>query len=149
LYFVGDPYCPNTNVKALLSGLSDCTGKIIYMKYDSCDGKTLGSCKSGSKGCSFYFKMSEVGVRTMYACIDKNSDGDFNDPGEQSSEPIDITCNYCTSLYRCNRLSQCGGWCKQCGGTDGKSVNQFHKGVCLNPDETCQYTYEIGWCGAK
>jgi hypothetical protein len=110
LFFAEDPFCPNTKFRVKFSGLSHCSPRKIYLKEDDCNGNTLGSCKVGSKGCSLYIKMSEVGNHTLAACIDKNDDGDFTDAGEQKIGNALIDCHFCLTRTKCNSLLVCEGW---------------------------------------
>jgi len=121
--FERDPFCPNTNFKVKFSGLSHCSPRKVYLKENDCNGKILGSCTLGSKGCTLYLKMSELGNHPIAACIDKNSDGDFNDSGEQKISNVLINCHACTGRTKCNSLPICGGWCES---------------RCLNQGEICE-----------
>jgi hypothetical protein len=121
--FERDPFCPNTKFKVKFSGLSHCSPRKVYLKENDCNGNILGSCTLGSNGCMLYLKMSESGNHTVVACIDKNNDGDFNDPGEQKISNVLINCHACTGRTKCNSLPICGGWCAS---------------KCLNQGEICE-----------
>lgn len=141
---LNDP-CPGTNLRAVISGVNGCSGKIAYLKEDSCDGKTIGFCTVGISSCLATFKISEVGDHTLVACLDKNGNGNFGDLGDQASKIIDVTCNACRTQTYCNSLSQCGGWCLTC---NGKLSNPFKQSICLNTWQTCSYSCQIGYCSA-
>jgi len=86
-----NPTSPSSTVTANADNLSNCNGKTIYIKdYTGCaSGVTICSCTSSSTGCSCTFTApSSPGQYGYYACIDKNGDGDFADPGEQSDKAI-------------------------------------------------------------
>jgi len=83
----------------------------------------LKTCRSASKGCSFYMKMQEVGNHTVAACIDMNSDGDFNDFGESEIASVSIDCHFCTTRTKCNSLDACNGW-------------SYAQRLCLNEGES-------------
>src|SRR3989338_8392395 len=65
------------------SGLSNCAGKTVYFKQDSCSGTEVSSCaiSSPGTGCSgnAFTSSGSPGEYTYFACIDKNGDSDFND----------------------------------------------------------------------
>jgi hypothetical protein len=119
-----DPYCPDTRVKATISGLSHCVGRTAYMKEDSCDGPTIDKCRVGSIGCNIYFKMSEVGSHDIVVCVDKNLDGDYSGSGEQIDTTVTIDCHSCMSKVWCNSRLTCNDWCSSTK-------------MCLNIGETC------------
>jgi len=124
LTFTRDPYCPDTDIVATISGLSHCNNKIAYLKEDSCDGTILGQCRVGSSSCTVNFRMSEVGTHQIVACVDKDSNGNFNNPGEQVSSSVKIDCHSCTTRIYCNSKSSCNGWC-------------LASKTCLNVGESC------------
>jgi len=92
-----NPTSPSSTVTASADNLSNCNGKTIYIKdYNGCaSGSTVCSCTSSSTGCSCTFTApSSPGQYDYYACIDKNGNGNFADPGEQSSK---VTLNVISS----------------------------------------------------
>ncbi|MFH1474203.1 MAG: cellulase family glycosylhydrolase [Candidatus Aenigmatarchaeota archaeon] len=83
---------PDDSVIPSASGLTDCGGKTIYFKNDSCAGTEVSSCTLTDGECtgSSFTAPSSEGLYTYYACIDKNSDGDFTDSGDYSSKTLDV-----------------------------------------------------------
>ncbi len=78
-------------VKPSASGLSDCTGKSIKFRRNSCSGTAVSSCISGSAGCAGpAFIAPAPGTYTYYACINKNNENGFNDPGEKDSKVLTV-----------------------------------------------------------
>jgi len=122
--FLKDPYCPGTPFTVAVSGLSHCTGRIAYLREDSCDGRTIGQCRMGSITCGFKSMISEVGNHNVVACVDKNLDGDFSDSGEQVASNVVIDCHSCMTPMGCNSKLVCNGWCSPLK-------------TCLNNGETC------------
>lgn len=89
-----DQVIPSGVVKATASGFSECGDKIVYIKKDSCSGTEVNTeaCKClGNETCSCTFGApSTEGNYTYYACIDVNSDGDFNDAGENAYSKLNV-----------------------------------------------------------
>ncbi|NIM46628.1 MAG: S8 family serine peptidase [Candidatus Aenigmarchaeota archaeon] len=98
---------PRNIVEAIAQGLSGCINQIIYIRKDSCDG--VGACEIFEledwyayppclwgltcSNCMCKFKAPNLGGNhTYYACIDKNWDGDFDDPGESGSRVLSVNC---------------------------------------------------------
>ncbi len=76
---------PSSLAQPSASGLSsDCDGT-VYFNQNSCSGTQVSSCIVSSGSCEGDgFSLPPVsGSYEYYACIDKNGDGQFNDPGEQ------------------------------------------------------------------
>jgi len=79
-------------VTGTVTGLSsECDGKAVYIRDGSCAGTTLDTCTllGGSCGASFTAP-SPPGTHNIYACVDKNDDGDFADSGEQDYVTINV-----------------------------------------------------------
>ncbi|MEM2181026.1 MAG: S8 family serine peptidase [Nitrososphaeria archaeon] len=75
---------------AYLDGLSYCKNKIGYIMNGSCKGNVLSTCWISEKNCSFFFSLSPNKNYTLYACVDKNGDGDFDDTGESIGMNLSI-----------------------------------------------------------
>jgi hypothetical protein len=83
---------PNTLITPSASGLSNCDGKTVTFRESSCSGPIKSSCIVSGNGCTGndFNAPSSDGSYTYYACIDKNNDNDFSDPGEQDSENLQV-----------------------------------------------------------
>ncbi|MFH1229534.1 MAG: cellulase family glycosylhydrolase [Candidatus Aenigmatarchaeota archaeon] len=83
------------------SGLNNCASKVIYFKNDSCIGTEVSSCILTNGNCTgnSFTSPSIEGLYTYYACIDKNSDGDFTDSGESSSKTLNVSVPKVTDLW--------------------------------------------------
>jgi hypothetical protein len=83
---------PNTQVTPTVSGLRDCEGKTVHFMEGSCTGTEKGSCNIGldGHGCNLPGIQAPGSTTTYSACLDKDEDSDFNDPGEQSSAALEI-----------------------------------------------------------
>lgn len=93
-----------TEVKAIAGGLggTECYGKIIRIRRDSCSGPNACVCESVGSGCSCSFiaplpSYSRYGGHRhysseyrYYACVDKNNDRDFSDPGEKAYSTLTV-----------------------------------------------------------
>ena len=76
-------------ITAVISDLTGCDNKQVYLKTDACYlflNTDLGSCIIINNTCQIKTTVFEE----YYACIDKNSDNDFNDFGESDLEKIEI-----------------------------------------------------------
>jgi hypothetical protein len=84
---------PGSSVIPSALGLSNCVGKTIYFKNNSCTGTQVSSCTLTDGSCigSNFTAPSNEGLYTYYACIDKNGDNDFTDSGESSSKILNVT----------------------------------------------------------
>ena len=74
--------------RAYISGLQYCEGYNVTIRKDSCNGD-LACIAKANENCQFTTP-SQEGNYTYYACIDKNNDNDYNDPGEQASARIEV-----------------------------------------------------------
>jgi len=138
--------CPNKYVRAHVSGLVLCTGKRVYLREESCEGRILGTCVLNRNGeCVRNLRFKDIGTPTVVACLDKDSDSDFIDSGEQDSVTLNVNCNNC-EFSQCP-LSVCNK-CDKCGGTCNANTNQYGESRCLNPGESCVYSCVQGSCGA-
>ncbi len=87
---------PSASVTPSASGLSNCNGKTIEFRQDSCTGTQVGSCVSASTGCTATLPFTAPGISGDYnymACVDKNGVNGFNDAGETDSERLIVTQN--------------------------------------------------------
>ena len=138
-------FCPTVYYRFTANGVAMCYNKIVTFREGSCDGMILGRCTLGtSQTCNVNIKFSDVGTPTVFACLDKNGDGDYNDAGEQDSITVNVNCNNClfTSCPGvCHRCYKCSGPCKT-------FVNAYSENICLNPDQLCGYSCVVGLCGA-
>jgi hypothetical protein len=132
--------CPRDRVRATAIGdFKFCKGLEIQFREGSCDGELFGTCKLNSKSeCSKSIRFTGIGNYALFACLDKNKDGDFDDEGEQTSVNIDVDCNNC-AFNRCPSVAGCHK-CSEYGGARDVFVNPFHESVCLNPDQACAYS---------
>ncbi|MBS3054871.1 MAG: hypothetical protein J4452_00055 [Candidatus Aenigmarchaeota archaeon] len=140
--------CPKEWVTAYVKGLSSlCQRQRVYIREDSCDGRTLGTCVLNRNGeCRRRFRFTEIGTPTLVACLDKNKDGDFVDSGEQDSITLNVNCNNCEPIGKCP-LSVCDR-CYRCDGHCNANTNNYAADKCLNPGESCTYSCVPGSCGA-
>jgi len=138
--------CPRDRIRATASGsLSFCKGLQVEFREGSCNGLLFGTCKLSSKNeCSESIRFVNIGDYVLFACLDKNKDGDFDDAGEQTTANIDVDCSNCL-FSRCPSTAGCQR-CKECGGAKNAFVNQFHDNVCINPGQQCSYGCEQGYC---
>ena len=137
--------CAREDPRVYISGLNlYCYGYRVYLKSESCDGPTLGTCVINRLGqCVRNVFFKEIGTPTVFACLDKNKDGDFNDPGEQTSLTFNVNCNNCV-------FSACPiGLCTKCYKCSGYNTNPYSLSTCLNPDQSCAYSCLLGSCGAR
>jgi PGF-pre-PGF domain-containing protein len=79
-------------VMASISGLSNCAGKVAYVKAGSCSGTTACTAATTAAGgsCSFAVPAS-AGTYSYYACIDKDGNGAFTGAGETDLASISVT----------------------------------------------------------
>lgn len=88
-----NPSAPSSKVTASVSGLSDCDGKIAYVESSKleCNCSILGS------GCSCSFiAPASPGDYSYCAKVDKNNDGDFDEPGEVDCENLIVQSLVCS-----------------------------------------------------
>jgi len=120
--------CPKPEaLKVNITGVNACKSKKVLFKLDGCDPEDLQLryCIINSKGqCvkTVYINPHVLGVHNIFACMDKNKDGDFNDPGEQTSVGIDLDCNNCNK-YQCRIAPTCD----YCSSSE----------TCINDWQTC------------
>ncbi|MBU5678914.1 MAG: hypothetical protein KQA36_03460 [Candidatus Aenigmarchaeota archaeon] len=74
--------------RAYISGLQYCEGYNVTIRKDSCSGELACTAKA-NENCQFSAPQQE-GNYTYYACIDKNNDNDYDDPGEQTFAKIEV-----------------------------------------------------------
>jgi len=128
---------PGGSVQASTSGLSNCDGKTVYVRKDSCAGDLACSCSVSGSGCSCNFNApTTVGTYTYYACIDKNNDGDFADSGESDSKTLTVTPPPadCAHSYSCT----CTNWQNSVCVGNGirKQVRDCTPDGCLSEERT-------------
>ncbi|MCD6371690.1 MAG: hypothetical protein J7L39_03160 [Candidatus Aenigmarchaeota archaeon] len=83
---------PSSTVTASVSGLSNCNGKTVYIRENSCSGTSVTSCSVSGSGCSSDFNAPPTqGTYSYYACIDKNENGNYDDRGEYDSATLIVT----------------------------------------------------------
>jgi len=75
-------------VEASVSGIKNCEDKTISIRRYSCKGSEV--CNTTQDNSCTFFAPSEKGRYTYYACIDKNDDGDTEDPGENALALLDV-----------------------------------------------------------
>ena len=76
-------------ITAVISDLTGCDNKNVYLKTDACYlflNTDLGSCVLTNNTC----QIKTIVLEEYYACLDKNGDSDFNDFGESDSEKLEI-----------------------------------------------------------
>jgi hypothetical protein len=80
---------------ATASGFLECTNKRVFFRLNGCNGKTLGFCTLGGTKCSQNLIFNDAGTHQLFACVDKNNDGDFDDLGEQDSLSVHVSMQFC------------------------------------------------------
>ncbi|MBU4481603.1 hypothetical protein KKH59_04845, partial [Patescibacteria group bacterium] len=85
---------PSGSVTPSAAGLTACNSKVVSFREGSCAGTEKSSCTipaagTGCTGGSFTAPVA-AGTYTYYACVDKNSDSDYSDSGEQGSAPLTV-----------------------------------------------------------
>ncbi len=80
---------PSSHVEPSAYGLSDCYGRIVYFKQDSCSGSQVSSCTASGTGCvgNGFAVPSVSGTVEYYACVDENGNGAY-DTGEKYASLI-------------------------------------------------------------
>ena len=87
-----NPVETSKNVTATISGLSNCNGKTASIIKSPATPMCGGGCIVSVSGCSCKFiSPSTTGTYTYTAYIDKNGDGDYTDPGENSIVQLTVT----------------------------------------------------------
>jgi hypothetical protein len=81
------------NLKAAITGPTNCANKQIYIKSDSCTGTTkcsfIWSAEPASNSCQFLMPVG-AGTYTYYACMDMNSDTQYG-TGEKDMSTVVVT----------------------------------------------------------
>ncbi len=103
-----------SGVSPSASGLSNCNGKIVNFRRTSCTGTLVGSCTSGSTGCtatSAFTAPGTTGSYTYYACVDKNSDGTIGavSTGESGSAVLTVISATSTTSSTTTTTLACTG----------------------------------------
>ena len=76
---------------ARISGLSNCDGKIVYLRQDNCTGSTVGNCSVSGAGCWISFSTpAAIGNYTYSACVDKDANGSYTS-GESTSSVLTVS----------------------------------------------------------
>ncbi len=63
----------NDIVTATVSGLSNCDGKTIQIRQESCTGNQISSCTALGSGCTTSFPTTKTSPNTYYACVDRDN----------------------------------------------------------------------------
>ncbi len=110
LTFVHNPIPPSGPVMPTASGLSNCNGKRIEFRENSCSGTLKSSCTSTSTGCegSAFGGPSSAGAYTYAACVDKNGDNDYADSGESTSATLPVATGVITTTTSTSTTLQPG-----------------------------------------
>jgi hypothetical protein len=141
---LSDKICPKTGV-TLTAHAANAEGKVVYFKTGSCSGETIGVCGVHNGVCNKPVGFSTLGTFNVFACVDKNNDGDFTDACEQDNKTVNVDCNNCLMQSDCINSDVCG-WCPECAGVCNHDVNPWYKNICLNPGESCTHQCEAGYC---
>ena len=141
--------CPKQYFSASVGNLTYCKNKRVDFRLDSCDGTLLTRCTLNTLSeCKKNLMIIPLSTPTIFACIDKNGDGDFKDAGEQDSITVNVNCNNC-KFTTCPSSVGCFK-CAKCGGDPSKRfTNEYGVSVCLNPGQTCEYMCIPGSCAAS
>jgi hypothetical protein len=98
LSFFPDTTDVGSRASAILSGLNNCNGKVIFVREQvnndfrlkcSCVVSTGNGC-----GCAFSVDSSVCANTNFYSQVDMNGNGNYNDPGETTVSQINV--NGCT-----------------------------------------------------
>jgi len=148
----------SSNVDVEIGG-TDCSSYVFAKDscygVNPCPGMVCGVTPGEEVTCSCQFTSPDtVDYYTYYACLDKNGDGDYNDPGESDSETLTVfktTCedsdggkNYYTKgeVATCTfypEIGSCGGSVDTCDG------NTLIEGYCEgNEGKSVHYTCPNG-----
>jgi len=123
-----DQVCPKpVPFTVNVTGIPSCSKQKMLIKLDGCDSSNilLNYCfvdKTGTCARTLFIAPFIVGNHKIYACLDKNKDGDFNDSGEQVYASLDLNCNNCEP-FQCRIAPKCN-YC-------------YSTGACVNNFETC------------
>lgn len=79
----------DVSVTANITGLSNCDGKITYLKEANCEGAAVNSCTVAGGGCALSFAKPSTN-KSYSVCIDKNTNGIFEST-EQYSKLLAIS----------------------------------------------------------
>lgn len=94
LSFFPDTVDVGTKASALMSGLQNCNGKVIFVREQvgndlvlkcSCVVATGNGC-----GCAFTVDRSVCSNQNFYAQVDTNSNGNYNDAGETAVASMNL-----------------------------------------------------------
>ncbi len=83
---------PSGSVTPSVSGLSNCDGKTVIFKMNSCTGTQVSACSASGGGCTddAFTAPGNAGSYSYYACLDKNGNGNFDDAGEKNSTNLTV-----------------------------------------------------------
>jgi len=73
----------NDITTANVSGMSNCDGKTVYIKQESCTGTQVSTCTVSGSGCTTSF--AATGANTYYACVDRDNSQTFSAEEQVSS----------------------------------------------------------------
>jgi len=141
-------------------GLTNCSGKTVQFRQNSCSGSLKSSCVADNvAGCSgpMFQSSKKAETITYFACINKNSavNNNFNDLGERDSEVL-VTQNpaSCPTTNECDVCAnwadgtpcQCGSECGTnfCNPATGQCDNCLSDSDCTSPPDACNF--EQGTC---
>lgn len=157
---------PSGTVTATASGLdtkTNCNGKTVYFKKDSCSGTQVAICTVSGAGCSSTFiAPSTSGTYNYYACVDMNGINGFSDSGESSSAPLSVVTGtncrctgYGCDTFDSNKANCQGAGCSwtdptsnSCSGSPYTCSHWNGQGATCG-DYGCSYCYNAGICASK
>ena len=88
-----NPAPENSEVVFTISNLTECDGRKVSIRSNPCHlpSREIGSCVLRDGKCEKTIKIQRE--QTYYACLDKNSDLDFNDFGESMPNKLSVLVN--------------------------------------------------------
>jgi hypothetical protein len=94
LSFFPDVVDVGTRASAIISGLNNCYGKLVFVREELANNLVLKcSCvvaTGNGCGCAFPVDYTVCSNRNFYAQVDLNGNGDYNDQGETVVVSMDI-----------------------------------------------------------
>ena len=100
-------------VTAQASGLSNCQGKYVHFRKDSCSGSIVTTCGiTSGEGCSKSFTApSTAGTYTYYACVDRDGDGVYDTSSSAALTTYTPGCTHSplvtSTTWSCNNNGKC------------------------------------------
>lgn len=87
-------------VSALVSGVQNCNGKVVFVRQQlDSDQKLMCSCvvaTGNGCGCSFNIPLNSCAFQNYLAQVDMNGNGDYNDAGETALATLPV--NNCPNV---------------------------------------------------